>query len=98
MSKEVWKQIGIDIIAKLLAQHTGDGKYRKVDLTYCDVVDTVDDGSIIEGGNVTVGDTVDDGNIDTVDEDDDGNIHVDVVHDCYMGDTVDDGNIGVYCG
>ena len=62
VSKEVWKQIGIDIIAKLLAQHTGDGKYRKVDLTYCDVVDTVDDGSIIEGGNVTVGDTVDDGN------------------------------------
>ena len=35
------------------------------------MVDTVDDGSIIEGGNVTVGDTVDDGNIDTVDEDDD---------------------------
>ena len=26
------------------------------------MVDTVDDGSIIEGGNVTVGDTVDDGN------------------------------------
>ena len=62
------------------------------------MVDTVDDDSIVEGGNVTVVDTVDDGNIDTVDEDDatgNGNIHVDVVYDGNMGD---DGNVVVYCG